>query len=859
MKCDLPIQGHQLGWVRVATRLASEGTSPQAEAIQAWLADHPVIEVPRLDKSALSAPGVMARELGFLSSSLGPTDLGHSLLWAERMSGVESQPFQHSVPVRWVLWAGTALAEPAWWQAALSSWRAGIGAFDWLVAAACRLQASGEEGRLNKVIQLADADQRVKGGLAVRYGQPWFKQIGALEWTSALPRLNQWAINTAQPWTILEVWEAFRLAENLPEVEPASLEEFQDLLGSLPETLRGLDGAEADPASVQLCGTLRGLVHPPARLWSGPTWERLLEEAKSVGVYRKAGATSSTPNLKWTAASLQVSTQTAAPPLAHGASVQSPVRIGPAPTGPADERARSWLRMIAWWARGRGPGDSLLLGHDSWRLVHFILKHWLRPGDRKRWEGRTKDINLAGEAKVRNRKVAWLSTTLTPFSCALERKCLKLLIERLAVPLDTLAEAIGRLPAEVAFSTDLEGQLTGTSKDWLELECKSLAWLASCTERGLWTTDELLALLQERAKEGVLHEALSLVGELSSGSERTWLVETRLAVSGELPDSKSDFWKDNLTLFLDSPAPFQLVTWQGEVRATSSTGAAQKAAELARSAVLLANPELAVLSPTQAISVIDEAGNPASSEVLITEAGLPPWFQKEDWLRRRPTDTRVNAWTAKERQGVERAARHEAALERLVGLWVVLEATCEDGADGLSVVHRVAPSGILAMLWSVRSELDELARLFGEEPPAVRTWVEWSAWSWEPPCEWVASRFNRLREALSDAGKLTSLCETAVSHTTWLLMALYGVRNLYAHEAWRPELADEVMIERFERAVCPLVGVLVATRKFAGTGDVKSADWTSLGSVLMAIDKEGKQPAALLDELGVPLTFTSLG
>ncbi|MCA9527855.1 MAG: hypothetical protein KC549_16325, partial [Myxococcales bacterium] len=122
MKHTLPVRGHELGWIRVAVALAATGTIPDGSAVAAWLKAHP--EHPQLTPGLMSAPSLAAKALGFLDDALGATDAGRALHWIENpQGGPDADSLTLSLPVRWLLWAGTASAEPAFWRAALAEWR----------------------------------------------------------------------------------------------------------------------------------------------------------------------------------------------------------------------------------------------------------------------------------------------------------------------------------------------------------------------------------------------------------------------------------------------------------------------------------------------------------------------------------------------------------------------------------------------------------------------------------------------------------------------------------------------------------------------------------------------------------------
>lgn len=122
MRQPLPVRGHQLGWIRVAVALAVTGTTPDDPAVAAWLEAHP--RHPQLTPGLLSAPSQLARALGFLDDALGATDAGRVLHWIESPQGApDADLLTLSLPLRWLLWAGSANAEPAFWRAALSTWQ----------------------------------------------------------------------------------------------------------------------------------------------------------------------------------------------------------------------------------------------------------------------------------------------------------------------------------------------------------------------------------------------------------------------------------------------------------------------------------------------------------------------------------------------------------------------------------------------------------------------------------------------------------------------------------------------------------------------------------------------------------------
>lgn len=116
MNTDLPVQGHRLGWIRVATSLAVRGVPPDRDAISTWMRDEGA-HGESLSTSARGAPARMAVALGFLDDGLNPTDRGRALdLAAERYAPAASL-FSHHIAIRWLLWHATATTEPAWWRA----------------------------------------------------------------------------------------------------------------------------------------------------------------------------------------------------------------------------------------------------------------------------------------------------------------------------------------------------------------------------------------------------------------------------------------------------------------------------------------------------------------------------------------------------------------------------------------------------------------------------------------------------------------------------------------------------------------------------------------------------------------------
>jgi hypothetical protein len=461
----LPRSGFQLGWVRVAVRIAATNKPPTAARVREMAEAIPSVssltyETGLLPKSGFREPGDSSQVLGF-SEKARCTDLGHALGLAERWSHADD-PFTHSPAVRWVLWYSSGTTAATFWRAAFEALPAVDDPVKWFLATRNLL---GSRGQISS-LELDDFNY---------HGQPWLGQAKNLGWSfNALQSLRQWVGQSSDPWTHGDIWRAFQIAEGLSS-RPATPDDLRALLLDLPPELLGFDRQEATVSTVQLCGVARGLAAGELQDWYGEPWRALMRDASALGVYEKAGAQALSPNLAWDTERLK---PTAAPPSPPPGLPPLPEALPPATLAPvlaeADQRARSWMRAMAWWARGPHAADILLHGHDSWRLLHSTLEHWLQPAEKDRWQGRTAHVHT----------VPWLKKTVNRFAAVVPGHACRVLVDD-TVDHETRALAFRKVPREIEFPALVGTWLDDGEGHWAEVEQASVVWAAHCVERHL--------------------------------------------------------------------------------------------------------------------------------------------------------------------------------------------------------------------------------------------------------------------------------------------------------------------------------------------------------------------------------------
>ncbi|MDP3207857.1 MAG: hypothetical protein Q8M65_01790 [Rhodoglobus sp.] len=881
MRQALPRKSYQLGWIRVAVGLAARGTPPNAKAIGEWISSSEHVDAlspdhGRLSSSAFDEPGRAARILGFLREDLGCTDLGYVLNLVETMSGTaDANPFALSLPMRWVLWYASAHAERRFWRASLITWEQDVSAYVWLLAVARKLESAGAAGVLSSVLQRASGASKDARSRAVeQYGKPWMAQIIALGWEPALPRLRAWAETSPEEWTEETFWDAFRVAEQMSP-QPILPSDLKELLRLLPPTLRGLDGHEADVATVQVAGVAVGLIGRGLIRWYGESWRRLLEQVSSEGIYLKSGSDSKTSNLGWYRWNAEdpVASLMAVPAIAGAGEPEPEPKVEPeskvepgehevskditaalVPPSPSlkDLRARSWLRLLAWWWRGPSVADILIEGHDSWPLVHWTCRHWLDRGQEERWARRRAPLILG------KRQVHWLGGTFRSFG-AVFPGVLNSVLAAADPEYDhqVLRLALRKVGSDIEAPRRLiEDWVTSGAGEWSAVSRATIAWAANCIERHRWSESDILAGLRQTSN-GTAEEALQLLGKLCDDpTEVKFTAEYTFAVVGDIPPGAS-FQVGGVDFFRRDPSPpFEILGASLECSGHSIQEALSRSLRAAGQALLGSIPGGRVLLPGEPTNILDSNGRPPRPrfEPVSVNAGVGEWWRSLRWFeRRRPRPPAAAILSAREKKEFGQSRQHESAAERLLGLWVALEHRFENGDSGRPVIDILANVAAVAAVYELRRDVAEIADLFGHaHPPMDASWSAWAQWQCaiQPECDWAAKRTRLLSEVLNDRETAISFYVTALSNAAWLLSSVYSVRNRRVHEAYLSEDEYEMTLRRLDDGVCALLGALFEVR-----GD---EDWSSVGALFWAaLDSSGPPPKsrgvtppfALLDEI----------